>query len=77
MTSIVMYWVLRFLSACFYCVLIKLFINLISNCYKKKQERNHAAILQAATRRKLSIRRPIVTPPRYYKQPKSARFKQD
>lgn len=69
-----MYWFSRFLSACFYCLLIKLFVGLITNCYKKNEERNNAAILQAATRRKLSTRRPIVTPPRYYKQSKPTTF---
>ena len=60
------------LSFCFY--------TFCSSCNKKIKEKEHAAILQAATRRKLSIRPNIIYSPTkkpilsFDKIPKSANF---
>ena len=68
MFNLVMYWFNRFLWALFYCMLINATIRFIFNFCRKSNESEHAAVLQAATRRKLSMRNRFITPPRYYKK---------
>ena len=78
MFNLVMYWINRFLWACFYCMLINATIRFIFNFCRKSNESEHAAILQAATRRKLSMRNRFITPPRYNKKhTKSANAKKE
>ena len=57
------YYVLTMLTLIGFGILSFCFYTLCSSCNKKIKEQEHAAILQAATRRKLSIRPDIINSP--------------